>query len=416
MNNSIGNKASAGNVFWAIYCFPYIMMTLLPSLKYSISYIVAGSFGLFAVLLIFFKRYDLRNRIGIIAILGTVVGILAFILGNAGANDIANTPINYLRFLLPSLLLLNVTGLKRKAQWLVWFFSALILFYVAYTTWRATAENPMIARLLASGSDDSVLTMYRLNNIGGFEICYAIGMTFSAWVALAFDCKKRIIKLIFVFLAIITFVFVISVQYMTLLLLCLLSVFVVLIKRPGNALSKIVFVVIAMVMFFSMSTILRWIAETGVESQIYSKLIHMADFFDGNSSITETTSRALLYKSAFLEFLSSPIWGVAQSRHAAVSHSTILGIACNTGIIGLMVYAFLIKSCYLVTKSILQEYNITLSTYYVTFISFVVLLFLNPIQYSYEISFVVFMFIPLTLILFYGYFEGGNERNESVEN
>ena len=64
---------------------------------------------------------------------------------------------------------------------------------------------------------------------------------------------------------------------------------------------------------------------------------------------------------------------------------------------------------YKYTSFTLKNFGVSRIPFVVTFVTLIVLAFVNPVDYSYEISFVVFLFVPLTMLLF-------GEKKEGKEN
>ena len=388
------------DVLLCFYCMGYTVLSLLPAVKYSVSYVIAGSFCLVPVVLSFLKFPKLRTDIFIIAVLGIVCGLLTWLLDNGGIKETVNTAINFLRFFMPCLLLYSISKASTVSKWIVWIFAAIIMIYISYKTVSAIDTDDMIARLLANGGVDEELTEYRMDNIGGFGFCYAVGLTFPLWVSTLIDTKTRWVKIFAAVLIIITFIFVLKVQYMILLIMCIFTVMLAIMYRPGNAGKKLLGFIVLLAIIFLLPLVLRAITHLNIGTHISGKINNVASFLDGSVAAENTTSRVVKYKAAFSEFIRSPIFGAVGSKAAIKAHSTWLVLGCKMGLIGISSFAYMLFSGYKWTSFTLKNFGVSRIPFVVTFVTLIVLALVNPVDYSYEISFVVFLFVPLTMLLF----------------
>ncbi len=382
---------------WAIYLLLYLPLCLLPAIKYSVPYAIAGSFTMIPFAIVALNNLRYRKILIFLVALGMLQATVVLLLNNAPITEIVNEPIRSVRYFVPCILLEKVFQFGKRGQKIMWLFTTALIAFVIFQTLYALQKDPAIARLLAQGTlEDEMLMSYRFQNVGGFGNCYALCLTFATWVYLMFHSSK-FMKLVFAAVAIFVLYFTIRVQYMTMFLLCLVAFLLVIIYSSKNFFTRLSGIVIAIFILFFLSSILRWVASLGVDSTIYIKLTEFADTLDGVNTLGDTTSRTELYKSAFLGFLSSPFFGVTNNFNA---HSTILAIAANSGLIGLFAYFYGIKQMYKTTKTNLQNQNIDVKIFNITFAVFLVLSIVNPTHYVYEISTVLLFYIPLTLNVF----------------
>lgn len=397
------------NVLLCLFCMGYTVLSLLPAVKYSVSYVIAGSFCLIPVALSFLKFPKLRTDIFIIAVLGIVCGLLTWLLDNGGLKETANIAINSLRFFMPCLLFFVLSRVPAVYKWVVWIIAAVIMIFVTVKTLDAIDTNDMIARLLAQGDTGERITTFRMENIGGFGFCYAVGLTFPLWISTIIDTKNKWVKGFAIVLAILTFWFVLKVQYMILLIMCVFTVLLAIILRPVNAFKKMFAVIFIVFLIMLMPLILRLITQLNIGQHIAGKIENVAAFLDGSVTADSTTSRVVKYKAAFSEFIRSPIFGTVSSKAAGKAHSTWLLLGCQTGLIGICSFAYMLFSGYKCTSLTLKEFGVSKIPFIVTFVTLIVLALVNPVDYSYEISFVVFLFVPLTMLLF-------SEKEEGEKN
>ena len=382
---------------WAIYILIYLPLCLLPAIKYSIPYVIAGVFSMLPLIIVSLNNMRYRTILVLLVALGIIQATFVVLHGNAPVTEIFNEPIRSVRYFVPCVLLDKVFDFGKKGQRFVWLFATALIVFVIVQTLSALENDPMVARILAQGSiEDEELMNYRFQNVGGFGNCYSLCLTFVVWVYFMFHSSK-VMRLISVAVAVFILYFTLQVQYMTMFLLCIVALLLVALYCSKNLYTRLLSIVFAVVALLFLSSILRWIASLGVESTIYTKLTEFADTLDGVNTLSDTTSRADLYKSAFNAFLSSPIFGVTNTLNA---HSTILGVLANSGIIGLFAYFYGFKQMHNVTTICLKEQNIDVKIFNITFALFLILALVNPVHYVYEISVVLLFYIPLTLNVF----------------
>lgn len=382
-----------------VYLIAYFLLGLLPSVKYSVPYVIAGLFTLIPMFIVSIENPRNCKLFVFLVVAGIVQGTIAFLTGNAAITEMINEPIRSVRYFIPCILLTWTVNMSHKNQKLIWGVVTAILIAVAINTLAAVETNPMIARILANGSRDSELMEYRMQNIGGFEFCYAVCLLFSMCVYIAMQANGRV-KFVSIVAVLFIAYFTIQVQYMTMLLLCIAAFIFVVMYCAKNTASKIIAVTFSAFLLLVVPPLLRWIAEFDVGTEIYTKLIKVAGVLDGTRELSETTSRALLYRNALIDFLWSPIWGMPNSVAAAESHSTFLGIASSTGLIGVIAYTYGIVQCYNQTKRNLLTNKCGTGIFSVSYIIFLILAIINPIHYAYEISIILFFYVPLTVALF----------------
>ena len=393
--NIYKRKAEFGRINgWFIYLLFYLPLCLLPAVKYSVPYVIAGSFAMLPLIIVTLSNTRYRTIFILLVALGALQGAIVALLGNAPMTEVVNEPIRSIRYFVPCVLLEKVFDLDKNKQKAIWIFTTLLIAVVIVRTLYALENDPMVARLLAQGTiEDETLMSYRFQNVGGFGNCYSLALTVAVWAYFMFKQSKTI-KILSTAVTIFIMYFALKVQYMTMLLLCIAAFLIVFLYCSKNKYAKICSVAVVVFILFFMSSILRWIASLGVDSTIYIKLTEFADTLDGVNSLGDTTSRTGLYKDALLAFLSSPIFGTTNNANA---HSTILSIAASSGMIGLFAYFYGVKQMYSTTKINLQKQKIDVKIFNIVFSLFIALSVVNPIHYVYEISVVLLFYIPLTL-------------------
>ena len=103
----------------------------------------------------------------------------------------------------------------------------------------------------------------------------------------------------------------------------------------------------------------------------------------------------------FKLFLESPLWGndilnnFTNVNIYHESHSTFLGVACSTGIIGLISYY---STYWSVIKPLFQEYSGKNKNYIAIVLYFFLFSILNPSE-STEACWIIFMIVPLVYFI-----------------
>ena len=196
MKLRISEKRSVNQMFnttlLMVYLMAYFLLGLLPFIKYSVPYVLAGTFTLIPAFMVCVERTPYGRTIIYMGLAGLMYGLLSYLLGNAIFTDIANEPIRTIRYFVPCILLIWTLTLPRNNQIFIWYWITAILLFVVINTLIALEIDPMIARILASGSRDSELMAYRLRNIGGFEFCYAVCLLYSLSVYLSIRTKSAV--------------------------------------------------------------------------------------------------------------------------------------------------------------------------------------------------------------------------------
>lgn len=394
-------KLTLGQISLIFYTVVYIIISILPILKYSVPYAVAGSFSLFYALFVFIKYEKYRLTIIFLVFLGVITGLLLFLNGTQTVTGLINEPIRVLRCIIPCFILADLIKTNKNFKIFLWIFMTALILYIAINTLVEVAENNMVARLLANGDTTEELTQYRMKNIAGFEFSYAIGLSFPVWVILFSKSKNLFLKILSLVLAAFVAYYVVAAQYMILFLLCVISLLVIILTGSSKFYVKLINVLIILILLLFASTIFRWAATLNVGEMMQRRFTGLADLFEGKIDIEDTTSRIGLYKNALNSFLGNPIIGVYNSPDAFESHSWLLGFAVSAGIIGVACFIAELVIYSKLHKRVFIDNRLSMRVRIITYTLFVVLTVLNPIQYAYEIFIVLFLYIPLTLHLFY---------------
>lgn len=391
-----------GEIIFTLYILGYLIISILPMVKYSVSYVVSGLYSLVFFVYYYFKTEN-KNKylltLIVLVLLGIIQGTIAYLNENASVSDIVNEPIRILRTFVPCFIVYLLLKCSKNIRIFIWIFITALFLYISIMTLTNLVADDMIARKLASGDNDETLMQYRLLNVGGFEFTYAFGLMLPLFFMLIFNSKSIIFKIFFALFVIYIFYYIVSTQYMILFVLAILSVILWIIFGRSSPYMKIIGILFIIILLLVASPLLRWIADFDIGELLRKRLLNLANFFEGKISIDDTTSRISLYKNAFITLLTNPL-GQYRSEAAYESHSLILSTSASVGIIGLVFLVIEFIIYYKRSKETILKNMLNLTPFKIAFICYVVLAFFNPIGYCYEIAISVFLYVPLTLSLF----------------
>lgn len=274
-----------------------------------------------------------------------------------------------------------------------------MLLYVISNTIGAFAESTDIMReLTASTMDENIRLEYVMANIGGYGVAYGCGaivvMLFTILVKHKFYRKQSI--LLYASIAFFSY-FVLNAQFTTLLLLTLFCTILSLYYSDYGQKHKCRLVVLGFVLIFLMPLCMDLLAQLYNGTTIGDKLIRMNSAISGGHVSEASGERSLNQIKALKLFFESPIFGnniLSDFSNANIyheSHSTFLGVACSTGIIGLISYY---STYWSVIKPLFREYSGTDKNYIAIVLYFFLFSILNPSE-STEASWIIFMVVPL---------------------
>lgn len=397
-----------------LYLIAYLLLTILPMIKYSVPYLLAGAFCLLPLLAAGWRNSKYGAVLLVLFFWGALQGLVAYLTGNAAVTELINEPVRAMRYFVPCVLYEMLANKPRRQQRLIWLFSSFLMLFVLFSTLTAVTENPMIARLLAgSVTQTQNLNVFRMQNVGGFEFCYAVGFTTPVWIYLLLRGRWSVrIACAAALLLVLYFAF--QVQYMTLLLLLMFSISLTVALCTQRLSVRIGVTVATLLLVLLLPTLFEWIS--GFEflgMQLKEKFFSLSQAFAGTGTLNDTSTRFELYRNALWDFIRSPLWGTVSSEAAVHSHSTFLGTAAASGIIGLGFVIWCMRRYYRHGLSALRAQNIDTKPFSSAFMLFLVLAMLNPVQYCYEISAVLFFYIPLTVQLWMPKFDSESLQTTS---
>lgn len=276
-----------------------------------------------------------------------------------------------------------------------------MLLYVMYNTIGAFADSPDVMRQLtaASTKDEELILDYVADNIGGFGIAYGSGSIVILLITLLVNkVLSGWTKIVIYLLLGYTLYLVLNAQFTTLLLLVIFGSMVSIYFSEYGRRHKMQLVLIGILLLFFVPLLFHLLANFYEGTIIGEKLILFNESIFGDGNVAEVSGQRSRFQiDAFLLFLKSPIWGSDVTRdvvNATIyvsAHSTVLGVACSTGLIGLISYY---KTYWSFIKPIYKDYASYSKQYVALLVYFFCFSFFNPSENT-EACWIMFMIVPV---------------------
>lgn len=388
----------------------YILATGVLSAIYILPAIRIGfDYTKLAIILIFFYILFIYRRNGVVPIKRLLLNLLPYMLLSFMVAKAGNFKLGFLHPLLitwcmifPAILCKDLIERGNKAEILcISIITISMLLFVMYNTLGALSDSSNIMRDLTAVSilDEDLRIAYAQDNIGGFGIAYGTGAMVVLLVTLAFNrISSRSIRLIIYILLGYTLYFVLNAQFTTLLFLTMFCSIISLYLSDYGQRHKAQLIFMGIIFLFVTPLFFQQLAQLYDGTTIGVKLLNFNNSLFGDGNITEVSGqRSKFQLDAFILFLKSPIWGsdvthnLSNATIYVSSHSTMLGIACSTGLIGLISYY---RTYWLFIKSIYNSIVNVGKNYKALVLYFFLFSFLNPSE-TCEASWVIFMIVPL---------------------
>lgn len=378
-----------------IFIFLYVMaitaLLVLPSVKYSFTFMQTLIFSLPLVVLALIEGKTYRKVFAINVILLAITFISAYVFNFRGnISNVLNIVVSMYLYVLPLLICQYIIDLNDKVlmKW-VTVATCLILVYILFVTFGALFEDPTIARHLAYGTiDDPYINAQRMRNVGGFGFCYCLCMLPPYLTSVIGRVRKKQ-KILVVLALIVLLVFAVYSQYTTFVLLAIGSIFYVLLTQGRMSIKKAFAIIILFTITLSFKQILLFLANNLGFSTLSAHFYSLYYILEG----AEELNRWSIYKANLVLFFKNPIFGADLTVHYSKwlvdhAHSTFLSRMASGGLVGIGGFVgFIASAWYYFTKKSGMRHLIPV------FITYIILSILNPVQP--EISVTAFMLIPL---------------------
>lgn len=418
----VGNRTFSVVALYAIFisvCY------ILPVIKYSVPYMLLGA-ALLLTYVLSLLSFKIDSEVVLPAVLcacGLFV-MQAVVVMPGNVVEGVNECIRALRYMAPGILFLMIDKCRsanKRMMFLIFAVIVAVILFVCYKTLIKLDEDSMIARILAGGSGlDEEFKRLRFENIGGFEFSYASGFLCIFAFFLVLDSGNKLISAISLAAFLYLGYYIVRAQYMTLLILVAGTCAVYLYARTTGK-KRLAVAAVGIAAIFFLPALVESLGGGAEENT--DVLMEKFDQFQsvGEEGVGVLGRRPTLYLESFLNFLKSPVWGHPRMKNGFFvsglvdSHSSLLGYLQNMGIIGGILFYYplikLMKACYRRVKDLSAHAGLF---WKILCASLFVLSVLNPIQYCFEFSFMVFLCIPCGMCVFLRDKENGQEE-ESEE-
>ena len=156
-------------------------------------------------------------------------------------------------------------------------------------------------------------------------------------------------------------------------------------------------VLLGIILVFSITDIFYFLSNIFEGSVLERKFLQIANALaTGNSE--ELGSRPELLKNGLIVWLRNPIFGSYDKN--LNTHSLLMSVLAQTGLVGICGWAYLAYASFRHIETSLREYKSGLPLFYCVIGFFVLLSFLNPIGYVFEITIVTYFIVPIFIKVF----------------
>ena len=298
---------------------------------------------------------------------------------------------------------------SRKELKLVLGYNFVLLLVIIIATAKAMLIFPNAMRLMTSGATEASLanSMAQMN-VGGFGIAYGCGAILLVLVALLMNCTINKITRISLFLGIVFCGFIVlQAQFTTLLGLCVIGVAFIFYFSTNNSFTKIFCILIALLLLVALQPLMSFTIELYQGSKVAAHLQDLySSWFEGDQY---HSYRNDYFMNGVNLFLTSPLLGVNvtlpenQFTYIA-SHSTVLGVATRSGMIGCFCYFY---TYWVAVKDRVYECPSPqrFRIYFPLIAYFLILSLLNPIEldvFNYCVGFISLIITSLIVKQNYG--------------
>ena len=278
--------------------------------------------------------------------------------------------------------------------------TALSLGYVAVNTLIALSTNPLIMRELTGTTEESLNRVSRMAGVGSYGIAYSMGALFIAFWGIRKYIKNSFIPpVVFYALIIVAALMVVQSQFGTLLFITIGGIalhYFIEAKTFGQRL----FVLGISIVVILLSRTLISLGMTMLNGEVlrYKFELICESIWGGGGADNISGERSQVQLGAYRLFMESPIYGYSGFDNLDAyesAHSTILSVMVASGIIGLISYLGMFYS--VIKRTIVNCFTSKKEKrlYYPVVLFYLSFAFLNPIDFTFECSWIIFFVIPL---------------------
>lgn len=306
----------------------------------------------------------------------------------------------FFNMIVPALLAIDLICRGNKRELYAVFASiSIMIAYVLILSYIEILYNPEVLREMTaiSVTDEDYIAEMQSKGIGGFGMAYGCGLLMLAYATIVQYIINRYLR-IFVYgiiAGLITFIF--NANFTTLLfisIICLVLHLLISYLSRGYIIKTVAIMIIFIFGVFYLPTILEFAINYYGDTSIAYHLSDILDLIKGNQ-VTES-ERDHISAMLWDGILDNPLWGrnIYDSSTFLLyvnSHSTILGHAYATGIIGIVSY---FSALWFVVNKLIVYVGIPKNVYIVLITYYLLLGYFNPSE-SLEVSICAFLYPPL---------------------
>lgn len=304
---------------------------------------------------------------------------------------------------------------SRKERNVIIAYNLILLLVIIIATAKAMLVFPDVMRMLTAGTTEKAFSQSMTQmNVGGFGIAYGCGAILLVLVALLmnFALNKIIQILLWGGIGLCGYI-VLQAHFTTLLGLCIAGVTLILYISTGNNFAKLIYILLALLLLLAVQPLMRIVIDYYQGSAVAGHLQDLyASWFEGEKY---HSYRNEYFMNGVNLFLTSPLLGVnitlpENNFIYTASHSTILGVATRSGIIGCLCYFY---TYWIAVKNRIDSCTFPLKyrIYSPLIAYFLVLSLLNPTEsdvFNYCVGFISLVIISLI-------FERSNDKETTLE-
>ena len=391
-HNSILQQFSVFLFYILIVCTVYI----LPALKFVVPYMIAAAVMLVTVVPFFLKKCPWTVYVVAMCAVFLMLTTISIITETASSpvEAVNAVLIRNVRFFLPifwSCYTFEYTTKKQQMIFLILF--AIVVIFVLIKTLIALETDPWIARVLAQGKESAGMSInkYRLDNVGGFEYSYMMGIIAFCFTWFALKAKSILFKIISVAAVVLTFYYIIGTMYTTLLLLTFVGVFILLFLNIKSPFVRGLLIVMAVVAIFFLAPILGYLSTAFPKDSLLNVKFQSFYYALTQGNIGKVGSRPEKIIHSVEQWLKSPLFGIYNPTSNA--HSLVFSTLETGGIIGFIPWLATFFMGYDILKKVCKCGDTQLIL--VSFMYVIALSVFNPIGYVFEVTIAAFFIAPL---------------------
>lgn len=382
-----------------IYVIITFLVYVLPAMKVTIPYVISGTLMLVFLPVAMLKKKRWLNYAVLLLTLSSWVFFLDILSGGYSLIECINEVIRNVRFFLPVLwtaYAMEYCDVSLYKQFMVCFIATVGM--ILFKTINALEQNQWITRILAQAKtvDTPEIRAYRLQNVGGFEFSYMMGIVTLCLVWTAIKAKNKVIRNLSICAAVISFYYIIQTMYTTLLLLTSIGVLLLVVFSIKNQLIRVVLSILLCMLPFGMAPFFEFLSGVFTDSLLSTKFMQMHNALTGGGA-EALGSRPGYILDALRNWSHSPLIGGYNVGNKA--HSVIFATLEKNGLIGLFAFGFMFYKSWRLLVIHMKVIEIDKLLINIVFLYVLALAFLNPVGYVFEVTIAAFFVTPLWSVL-----------------